>query len=109
MLVNNISDTLGEGPNLYVVVVHGPKHQQPTMWTVRAWDGPAAEAFAWAAAGYDEEGKEECFTDYVCIGMIDPIRMHHVIGVINELAGMPVVTTNQAGDIAFALNKKVKP
>jgi len=45
--------TLGEGPQLFVVVVDGALHSCPTMWPVRAWDHGAAEKFAIAEAGYE--------------------------------------------------------
>lgn len=69
MLVNSESKTIGEGPNLYAVVVSGPKHQHPTLWAVRAWDGPAAEVFAVAEAGYDPD-EMDYFADSIEIGKV---------------------------------------
>lgn len=75
MLVNSESETIGEGPNLYAVVVSGPKHQQPTMWLVRAWDGPAAEVIAVAEAGYEPE-EMDYFADSLEIGRVFKILGH---------------------------------
>lgn len=69
MLVNSEDDSIGEGPDLYVVVVSGRLHQQPTLWKVRAWDAVAAEVFAVAEAGYDPEDMEY-FTDSVLVGKV---------------------------------------
>lgn len=69
MLINSERETIGEGPNLYAVVVSGSKHQQPTMWLARAWDAVAAEVFAVAEAGYDPE-EMDYFADSIEIGKV---------------------------------------
>ncbi|QYW06416.1 hypothetical protein uan_004 [Pseudomonas phage UAntarctica] len=69
MLVDSENDAIGEGRYLYAVVVHGRLHQQPTLWKVLAWDGPAAEVIAVAAAGYTPEDMD-FFADSVLIGTV---------------------------------------
>lgn len=67
MMINSKDDAIGEGPRLYAVVVSGRRHQHPTLWKVRAWDGPAAEVIAVAEAGYDAEDMD-FFADSILIG-----------------------------------------
>jgi len=69
MLVDSENDAIGKGPTLYAVVVHGPKHQKPTLWKVLAWDAPAAEVIAVAEAGYEPEDMDY-FADSVEIGTV---------------------------------------
>lgn len=75
MLINSEDDAIGEGPRLYAVVVSGPKHQQPTLWKVRAWDAAAAEVIAVAEAGYEPE-EMDYFADSVEIGTVFKILGH---------------------------------
>lgn len=61
---------LGEGPQLYAVVVHGPKHRMPTLWLARAYDYPAAELFAAKEAGYTEDDLDDALIDSMLIGTL---------------------------------------
>ena len=70
MLVKDEKDNaIGKGPNLYVVMVHGHRHQKPTLWKVKAWDAPAAEVIAVAEAGYEPEDMDY-FADSLEIGVV---------------------------------------
>lgn len=69
MLIKSEDKPIGNGPRLYCVVVVGRRDQDPTLWTVRAWDHPAAEVIAVAAAGYEPE-EMDYFADSALIGVV---------------------------------------
>lgn len=69
MLIKSEDKPIGEGPRLYCVVVSGRLDQNPTLWTVRAWDHPAAEVIAVAQAGYTPEDMDY-FADSALIGTV---------------------------------------
>lgn len=69
MLIKSEDKPIGNGPRLYCVVVSGRLDQNPTLWTVRAWDAVAAEVIAVEAAGYEPDDMEY-FADSALIGTV---------------------------------------